>query len=170
MDYFWSVSCSFSLQDWSRSMPCPSRGTMSYVSTWRILKITQHTLSMVPLEWASSQWTLMMMDTRWPSAAIPAMQVLDVHFLRPFQQRKNTVFPLIKTHYFHFLCLFLSHRPDPARLSTGLNNSLIFLQFRMCVHLLDRAVSCTEKEAAIVSLLPDDQIIASYLSSWLNYC
>lgn len=72
---FWSVSRSFSLQGWSRFMPCPSRETMSCVSTWKTLKTAPHTPSMVPLEWACSLWILTMMDTLWPWATIRGMQV-----------------------------------------------------------------------------------------------
>lgn len=62
-------------QGWSRSMPCPSRGTMSYVSTWKTLKIAPRTPSMAPLESASSLWTPMMMDTPWLWETIQAIQV-----------------------------------------------------------------------------------------------
>lgn len=80
---FWSVSCPpppTPLQAWSRSMPCPSRATMSCVSTWRTLKIAPRTPSTVPLEWASSRWTLMMMDTLWPWGTILATQVYSAPY------------------------------------------------------------------------------------------
>lgn len=118
---FWSVSHFLSLQGWSRSMPCPSRGTMSCVSTWRTLKIAQHMPSTLPLEWASSRWTLMMTDTLWLWGTILAMQVCTVYWVNSLKLF-SILCTLISIHYFCFAYFFPPVQPS-CKHSSGWNSS-----------------------------------------------